>query len=250
MSASYRKDRALSIAICKAPPNLSREAFENKFTSIVDTLVALPISQKKYLKFDLIFQTELGNEQLKALGFPEAPPSVWLTVECATVADFFEIFEDPAFAQVVQEGKNDLYGNQPTVNAFLADVEIRIDRPASSRTLLVGAMQLTENLSVDEFHHRLGNSADKLVSLPIAQRVIVKYSVWRPNNAIDTHLQAMGFSTPESGAVIMIETEHDTMLEGLMHSETEQYVLDAKRELNIHIGSSFFVGNVVNKISK
>ncbi|KAJ6462490.1 hypothetical protein C8R45DRAFT_1026902 [Mycena sanguinolenta] len=252
MSASYIKDRAFGVAIFKAPPNLSKDAFEKKITSIVDTLVALPISQKKFLKFDLIFQTGLGDEQLKALGFPEAPISVWMIGECAAVSDFLEICEDPAYMNAIQEGNNDLYGNHPIVDGFLADVEMRTGHPTSNhQTLLVGAMKRADNLSAEEFRQRLANSTDKLVSLPVAKRVVVKHSVWMPNNALDTHMRALGFPAPESGAVVMIETEHDdTMHEGLTHSDTQQYMVDAKRDLNIHIGSSFFVGNVVNKINK
>ncbi|KAJ6464926.1 hypothetical protein C8R45DRAFT_939769 [Mycena sanguinolenta] len=95
MSASYSKDRAVGIGIWQAPPNLSKEALENKLTTIVDKLVALPIAQKNYVKFEMwgpkftgiiqMFQTGLVTEELMTHGVSEGPPSVWVIAECATV---------------------------------------------------------------------------------------------------------------------------------------------------------------------
>ncbi|KAJ7268192.1 hypothetical protein B0H12DRAFT_1097436 [Mycena haematopus] len=253
MSASFIKDRAFGIAIFKAPPNLSKEVFENKMTSFVDALLALPIAQNNFLKYDMIFQTGLVNEHLKALGFSEAPPSVWLTAECATEAHFLEILEDPTFANVVQEkGINNLYGSHQTANSFLADVETRLDRPApEERTRLMCAVQRPENLSTDEFLRKLGDFTHKFVGFPIAQRLLVNLSVWMPNNAIDTQILALGFPAPKPAVVFMLETEHqDSMIEVLMDYDIKQMAMDASRELNVHIGSSVFAANVVTKISK
>jgi hypothetical protein len=99
MSASYKKDRVAGIGIYKAPPNLSKEAFETKITSLVDALLAVPIAQKNFLKFEIvcpnclhryivfiymtqIYQNDFSSPYLKALGFAEAPASVWLRLEC------------------------------------------------------------------------------------------------------------------------------------------------------------------------
>ncbi|KAJ6462466.1 hypothetical protein C8R45DRAFT_1026847 [Mycena sanguinolenta] len=251
MSASQIKDRAFGLAIWKAPAGLSKEAFENKLTAIFDALIALPIAQKKFLKFDLIFRTGLGNEHLNALGLAETQPSVWVRSECATMADYLEILEDPTYANTMREAKNSLSGDHSAVDLFVADVEARVDRPTSKdRTLLVGAVQRPENLSPDAFRQTVANLADKMVSLPISQRILVKHSLWMPNSTIDTQVASLGFSAPKFGAVVMIETEQDAMSEALTDSDTKQFVEDAKRALNIHVGSSVFIANVVNKINK
>jgi hypothetical protein len=49
MSATVRKDRVV-IGICRAPPNLSKEEFLSRF---VDSVIAVPIARKNYLKFQL-----------------------------------------------------------------------------------------------------------------------------------------------------------------------------------------------------
>ncbi|KAF7364141.1 hypothetical protein MSAN_01073300 [Mycena sanguinolenta] len=182
------QDRAYVLAVCKAPSNLSYEAFQSKFTSIVDTLLALPISQQKFLKFDIIYQTEFGDEQLRALGLTKTPPGAVVTAECATVADFLEMIQVPEFANVVQDGRKSLYGNNPPVDAFVADVKTHLDRPASAsnRTLWVGAVPYLGN-APDVFRQSIGNFGDKLATLPVAEK-FVKYSLWNsfPNNAIAT----------------------------------------------------------------
>lgn len=51
---SVSKDRAVIIGIWNRPPNLTKEAFETKITSLVDSALALPIVQRNYLKFEIV----------------------------------------------------------------------------------------------------------------------------------------------------------------------------------------------------
>ncbi|KAJ6464929.1 hypothetical protein C8R45DRAFT_1219830 [Mycena sanguinolenta] len=216
---------------------------------MLDTLLTLPVPHANCLKFDMLFQTGLAREQLTAHGVTEGPHSVLLTSECATVANFIEICQDSAFVSGFREEMNKLYGhgNHPIINTFLADVQTRIDRPdilASTakdnqdRTRLVAAMQRPENVpTADEFHER---------------RFCVKHEMWTSNGVIDPHVRVLGLPAPDPDVVIiMLETEHQNgMIQMLSDSDVKQFMEDARHELNIHIGSSFFVAKVVNKISK
>jgi hypothetical protein len=77
----------------KSTTDVSKETLETEITSLVDSVLALPIAQKNYLKFEIvcqlpcdcclmftgtgqIFQRELANQRIQDLGLPEAPPSV------------------------------------------------------------------------------------------------------------------------------------------------------------------------------
>ncbi|KAJ7307759.1 hypothetical protein DFH08DRAFT_975370 [Mycena albidolilacea] len=80
MSAAHRKDRLVGIGIWKAPLNLSKGAFEIKFMSLLDSLLALPVAHKNYLK---ILQKDALNQPLLDVGIPVAPSSVWWVVEGA-----------------------------------------------------------------------------------------------------------------------------------------------------------------------
>ncbi|KAF7337420.1 hypothetical protein MSAN_02268500 [Mycena sanguinolenta] len=252
MSASYSKDRDVGIGIWQAPPNLSKEAFENKLTAMVDKLVALPIVQENYVKFEMMFQTGLGTEELMTHGLSEGPPSVWVTVECATIADHLEGWEDPAVMSVLQEGINSVYGDsRPTAHLSSGEVQTRLDRPtAGNRTRLACGLQRPDNISVDGYRKTVSAAADRFVSLPIVQQNVIKHSMWVPHNVLDSQMSAVGFSAPNANIIIMFETENqDSMIEILKDPDVKEFVDDSRHKWDIHFDSSF-VANVVTKIEK
>ncbi|KAF7337417.1 hypothetical protein MSAN_02268200 [Mycena sanguinolenta] len=263
-SASYRKDPPVAIGLCHAPPTLSKEAFENGITAMVDTMLATPAMQKNCLKLDMLFQTELAGEQLKAHGVTKGPHGVWLIAECATVDNFLEMWQDPMFVSGFREEMNKIYGhgNDRSINTFLADVQTRIDLPRNrtstakdnqDQTRLVAAIRRPENIpTADEFREKVRSFADKFVEYPICQRLCVKHEMWTSNSVIDPHLRALGLSAPDPDvAILMVETEHqDGMIQILNDSDFNQFMEDARRELDIHVESSFFVANVVTKLDK
>ncbi|KAJ7016309.1 hypothetical protein C8F04DRAFT_1245392 [Mycena alexandri] len=209
MSASSRKDRVAGIGIYKAPPNLSKEALETKITSLVDALLAVPIAQKNFLKFEIIYQNEFLNPHLKALGFPEAPASVWLRLECETDAHGAEILTDPALVKVYAEAEEFL----PYVMAFMADVVTKIDLPTPRNPMhIMCTFQCPAHLSSNEYRTKFEGFVDRLLALPITQKSILKYSVvnqsqWMPNNTLDAPLRDLGFPQLEPVFVVMAETE-------------------------------------------
>ncbi|KAF7337419.1 hypothetical protein MSAN_02268400 [Mycena sanguinolenta] len=181
-----------------------------------------------------------------------------------TVADFIEIFQHSTFATRFREEMNELYGQgtHPSFSTFLADVQTRIDRPGNrtstakgnqDRTRLVAAIRRPENIpTADEFHEKVRSFADKFVEYPICQRFCVKHEMWVSKGVIDSYLDALGLPAPDPDvAICMVETEHqDDMIQILSDSDVKQIMEDARHELNIHIGSSFFVANVDKKIDK
>ncbi|KAF7337415.1 hypothetical protein MSAN_02268000 [Mycena sanguinolenta] len=263
-SASYRKDRAVGLCICTAPPNLSNEVFENKIKAMLDAMLALPVLEKNYLKFEMLFQTGLAKEHLMAHGVTEGPPSVWLITECATVANFVEMWQDSTLLRDFREEMSKLYGhgNHPSMNAFLADVQTRVDHPSNrtstakdkqDRTRLVAAIRRPENIhTADEFYEKVRSFADKFVEYPICKKFCVKHEMWTSNGVIDPYVTALGLPVPDPDvAIFMVEMEHyDGMIQTLSDSDVKQLAEDARDQLNVHIGSSCFVANVVNKIDK
>ncbi|KAF7337418.1 hypothetical protein MSAN_02268300 [Mycena sanguinolenta] len=253
MSASYSKDHAVGIGIWHAPPNVSKEAFENKLTTLIDKLVALPVAQKNYVKFEMMFQTGLGTEEMMTHGVPESPPSVGVIAECATIADYLEIWEDPAVMSVMQEGMNSVYGSsRPTANLSLGEVQIRLDRPtAGNRIRLVCGLKRPDNLSVEGYRKIVNASVDRFASLPIVQKNAIKHSLWVPHNALDRQVSAVGFPATETNIIIMVETENqDRMIELLTDSDVKQFMDDSRREWDIYADILSFVANVVTKIEK
>ncbi|KAJ7910310.1 hypothetical protein B0H13DRAFT_1876845 [Mycena leptocephala] len=174
MSASNEKDRMVAVGIYKAPANLSKEEFETKITSFVDRMLAVPIAQKNFLKFEIIYQNELLNQHIKAFDLPEAPTSVWLTVEFETEAHCAEILTDPMFAKAFAEAEEFV----SCATGFVADVVTRIDRPTpKDRTHLMCAFQRPDHLSSDEYRKKFEVFVDRLLALPISQKNFLKHSL-------------------------------------------------------------------------
>jgi hypothetical protein len=92
--------RTCFIGIHMAPPNLSREEFEEKAGALGDAIAALPIAQKNLLKLDIvriltfqalpvliingggqISQNTLMDEHMKEVGLPVPAPTVVMSAE-------------------------------------------------------------------------------------------------------------------------------------------------------------------------
>ncbi|KAJ7742996.1 hypothetical protein B0H14DRAFT_3897685 [Mycena olivaceomarginata] len=154
---SVSEDRAVIIGIWNRPPNLTKEAFETKITSLVHSALALPIAQRNYLKFEI---KGFLSPQLLALELPEAR----LAEE-----DFAQIFEDPTFSKLLLDAQEDLYGDRrnDTANVFSVDIETRIDLPAPKDCArLVSAFPRPANLSAGEYHPKMRSFADRLADPP------------------------------------------------------------------------------------
>ncbi|KAJ6492224.1 hypothetical protein C8R45DRAFT_1137348 [Mycena sanguinolenta] len=249
-SLSYSKDGAVGVGIWQVPSNLSKKAIKGKLTTMVDKLLALPIAQKNYVKFEM---TGLATEELMTHGVSDGPPSVLLTAECATIADYLEILEDPAATSVLQGGINSIYGNsRPTVNLSLGEVQMRLDRSpaaAKNRACLACVLKGPENFSVDGYLKTVNASEDVFVGLSIAQKNVIKHSMWIPHNTMDSQVSAIGFPEPHPNIMFMVETENqDRMIEMLKDRDVKQFVEDSRREWDFHVDGSFFVANVVTKL--
>ncbi|KAJ7800902.1 hypothetical protein B0H14DRAFT_2897700 [Mycena olivaceomarginata] len=249
---SARKDRVAVIGMWKAPPNVSKEALETEITSLVDSVLALPVAQKNYLKFEIISQRELANQHIQGLGLPEAPPSVWVMAECASEAHFAELYEDATFAALIEEKHKTLYKDRLTANAFFVDLRTGIDSPITgSRTRVMAAYRCPDHLSPAEYYTKMEAQLEKIIARPIVKKAFQKYYLWIQNDTLDAKLRELGFPEPEPMVLLSAETENDErMAEVLTHPEFKDHMKDAIRDLHLHIESSVFFANVVTKIEK
>ncbi|KAJ7800903.1 hypothetical protein B0H14DRAFT_2897706 [Mycena olivaceomarginata] len=249
---STRKDRVAVVAEWKAPPNVSKETLETEITSLVDSILALPIAQKNYLKLEIIFQRELANQHIQGLGLPEAPPSVWVMAECASEAHFAELYEDATFAALIEEKHKTLYKDRLTANACFVDLRTKIDSPTTtSCTRVMAAYQRPDHLSSAEYHTKMEALLEKISAHPVVKKAFQKYYLWIPNDTLDAKLRDLGFPEPDPMVLFWAETENDErMAEVLTHPEFKDHMRDAIRDLHLHIESSVFFANVVTKIEK
>ncbi|KAJ7881227.1 hypothetical protein B0H13DRAFT_2278601 [Mycena leptocephala] len=246
MSASYRNDRIVCAGVYKGPPNLSKEALRVKAEAFADSLLAVPIAQKNYLKFEINFQNGLLDEHMKALRL-SAPPGVWVTGECETEAKFMEILGDPEFAKTIGEAEHLDY-----FSVFFVDVVTKVDVPtAKNRVRVMGALKPPAHLSSIDFHHKTEALTDRFLALPIVQEKVIRLCMWRQNTNMAAHLQATGLPAPEPVLVIVFEAEtEEALIEMAAHPSIKTHVADATRDISIHLDSSVFLADVITKIDK
>ncbi|KAJ7814196.1 hypothetical protein B0H14DRAFT_2798030 [Mycena olivaceomarginata] len=253
MSASYRKDRVVSIRMCKAPPHVSKEDFETTMKSLFDSQLAIPIVQQNYTKFELIFQNQSLDVPLKELGFSEPRPSAWLLAECETEDHYAEILRNSEVEKLVQKAEE--LGYRTEMNVFVADVVTRLETTPKSRTVLAAEFRPPAHLSMGDYIEKIESEgqgfADQLVSLPIAQKTFAKHSLLIHSERMTEHFQRLGFPASEPVLVLLIETETlDDMKKFLTHPETKSFMAKADPVLSLSTDSTIFGADVVTKINK
>ncbi|KAJ7839155.1 hypothetical protein B0H14DRAFT_3140857 [Mycena olivaceomarginata] len=217
---SVSKDRAVIIGIWNRPPNLTKEAFETKITSLVHSALALPIAQRNYLKFEIVDDSVLCYDLpssfrkhrlvcglLRNAQYVVPDHKVLQVHSPQAEEDFAQIFEDPTFSKLLLDAQEDLYGDRrnDTANVFSVDIETRIDLPAPKDCArLVSAFPRPANLSAGEYHPKMRSFADRLAAPPITQKHALKYSLWLPNNTLNVKLRDLGFPEPEPLVVAML----------------------------------------------
>ncbi|KAJ7676793.1 hypothetical protein DFH06DRAFT_1169051 [Mycena polygramma] len=202
---SHRKDRVSVLCMHTAPPHLSKATFDSKVKGVMDSIQALPVFKENVLKLDLIFQNEVLTEHIKALGFAEARPCVWMALEFQTEEHFAELLKDAELKQLMSEAED--FGFCTGGCSFVADVVTKIDVPApTNRAHLMGVCKLPDTLSTNEFHAKFEGLFAKLLALPLSQNIL-KHSLWVQNKILDSELRALGLAAPPPLFVLMIEAE-------------------------------------------
>ncbi|KAJ7883803.1 hypothetical protein B0H13DRAFT_2046304 [Mycena leptocephala] len=201
MSASYRTGRMTAMGIHDAPPNFSEEAFEAKWKTLVDSIMALPVAQRNFISFDAVhIPNHLATEHLKALGFKPARPTVWIALET-------QITSDPGFARLIGDAEE--FGWRSYAISFVADVLTKVDVPfptGGDHGHLMGVFKPPANLSAEEFVNKTQGLVSRFFALPIAQK-LVNYSLWTQNDTNAANRKGLGLPAPDPVLMVMLETE-------------------------------------------
>ncbi|KAJ7437981.1 hypothetical protein B0H11DRAFT_1935507 [Mycena galericulata] len=199
MSTSTRKDRCIGFSIHRAPANVSRKDFEAKAAVLVESLVALPVTQRNCVKFDL---NDALDGFLEAQGLLDAKQktSVWIMLmcECESADHFTEVYNFPYFftppthdacCQMLQdpEAANLIFsshkesGYAATSSASSVDVTTKLDIPApvENRARAIGVFNAPPHMSTKQFHKEIESLTDSLLGLPfVMPAMIEKTLLW------------------------------------------------------------------------
>ncbi|KAJ7743043.1 hypothetical protein DFH07DRAFT_777534 [Mycena maculata] len=208
------------IGIHKAPPNLSRTEFEAKVDTLGDAIAALPVAQRNLLKLDIISQNTEMDKHMHAVGLPVPSPTV--VISSGVYLPPVQMLKDPALQKLLAE--SDDFGFRKGATAFAADIITKIDAPGvTPGTSVICVYNRPPHLSTEQFGQQMEDLMDKITVQPIRDR-FSNYSLWLQNDAVDKHLQALGYPAPEPLLVVRAEAEI------FEHSEVGRLLLDAIRE--------------------
>ncbi|KAJ7199763.1 hypothetical protein GGX14DRAFT_572480 [Mycena pura] len=223
MPASTRKDRCFGLAIDHAPAHLSREEFRANVEAMYDSLVALPVSQRNYLKFDFvsvllyrsvqvrfrsmpqIFPNNGLSTHAKALGIGEPPTCVWVRSESESVDNLSEMIADEEFKKILAMGKN------PADSfAFSADVVTGVNVASTSPDAALRIMFLAKaphGMAEEEFHTKFASLFYRFLELPACRKHLLKCSYWKQNTNIVDDLRTLNYRQVEPAIVVMSEVQ-------------------------------------------
>ncbi|KAJ6548585.1 hypothetical protein B0H19DRAFT_1265399 [Mycena capillaripes] len=243
------------IGIHKAPPNLSREEFERKAGELGDAIAALPVSQTNLLKLDIISQNTLMDEHMKEVGLPVPAPTVVMSAEYESLDHLDAMLKDPALQKLFAD--SDDFGFRKHSTAFAADVYTVVDAPDVTAGLHVICVYCCPpQFSADLFGQKMKELMENIASQSIGDN-FSHYSLWLQNDAVDKHLQALGYPAPKPLLVVRADSEHlDHMKEIFEHSEVARVLKDGIRDLGFHRDSDdptetcCFSADVATKINK
>ncbi|KAF7368639.1 hypothetical protein MVEN_00188100 [Mycena venus] len=253
MPPSVTKDRFTVLGVHPAPAHLSKFDFESKIEAFLESILALPIAQKYFLKTEIFFQTkELAQLEGSSEGFwlPEPEPTMCIIkYEFETLDHNIEVLNDPELLAVVL-GEQEL-GFNTLSTTFAADVLTTIDAPASQ-----SAVTLQEHKHVVSLFKGPGLEAFEqqvkiITGIPAAQKNILKHSVYIQNNNLESRLQALGRRPIEPVSVVIYETETLDNLNALFaDAEVKKIVGGAQRESGFLESSHRFIARRVTKLEK
>ncbi|KAJ7916398.1 hypothetical protein B0H13DRAFT_2323502 [Mycena leptocephala] len=249
--------RTCFISIHKAPPNLSREEFERKAGALGDAIAVLPVAQTNLLKLDIISQNTLMDEHMKGVGLPVPGSTVVMSAEYESLdhLDGARMLKDPALQKLFTE--SDDFGFRKHATAFAADVYTVVDAPDVTAGLhVICVYGCPPQLSADLFGQKMKGLMEKIASQSIRDN-FSHYSLWLQNDAVDKHLQALGYPAPKPLLVVRADSEHlDHMKEIFEHSEVARLLKEGIRDLGFHRDSDdpteacCFSADIATKINK
>ncbi|KAF8142361.1 hypothetical protein K438DRAFT_1995050 [Mycena galopus ATCC 62051] len=221
MSASARKDRCSGLAIHYAPADISQQMFKAKVDALVDSFLALPVCQRKFLSFNVMYPNSGLEENMKLSGIGQPTPSVWFEFECESEDHLTEIIGDEQFKKIFAEAKD--FGFLDSASLFTADVTTKFDVPSPTTNARVHssfAAKIPKDMSADQFHAKLEPVIDGYVQLPLCQKHILKHTYWRQNPNIANEARTLGYPEAEGLVVVLQEVETWNALVEIFDDET------------------------------
>ncbi|KAJ7885002.1 hypothetical protein B0H13DRAFT_2343348 [Mycena leptocephala] len=213
-----------------------KDEFETKLEALIDEAVKLPLVQRNLLKVEMIFQTDLMDEHVKAFGFPPREDVVFVEVQCETVENVLALVGDAEVQKLVGNGQ--AFALHSNSYGFSADVDAKLDNPAPQEAVhLICVYNVPPHLSTTQHDQKFEAFIDNFVAIP----------AWKHNTMLDDHVRTFGYSA--AGPTF----NWNNALEMMTDPEAQQFVFNAGNDgedFDLKKHGYVFTGRVVTKIDK
>ncbi|KAF7367817.1 Zn(2)-C6 fungal-type domain-containing protein [Mycena sanguinolenta] len=254
MSASARKDYCNFLTIHPVPSGISKQEYERKHSTWLDTVAQTPVAQRNMLKITMFIQEDALAESIGRLEMPSPTPTVVTHIVFEDVENFKEIARDQTFKALVDQAKE--FGYHKGASLFTADVVLKLDdieSESQERKHAMGIFKIPPGLPKDKFEQKVEAFVDGAMAMPIAREKFLNYTIWYQNSEVDAEVEGLGLPTAESLVVAMTEVEtFDRAVELITDPAMAQYVtttLTAK-DFPLHVDGDFFGAKAIVKLNK
>ncbi|KAJ7608973.1 hypothetical protein FB45DRAFT_1039129 [Roridomyces roridus] len=207
---SANKTYCTAFGIHPIPANTTLQEFEAKCKTLVTSMLALPVAQNKYLKFDM------------------------------TEAHWMAIHQDTDYMKLITAAQP--WGFQTEASVFLSNVVTKLDSGANAETnIIIGIHRAAAGLNQDAFFQALSEVASTLLNRGSPTPI----NAMRLLNGDADVLAAAGFTWANQPAVISIKKWKSLTTDLSGNLEVKAFVAQAVKTLNgVHTFSSTDVKNV------
>ncbi|KAF8188479.1 hypothetical protein K438DRAFT_1833619 [Mycena galopus ATCC 62051] len=244
---SVSKTYCTAFGIHPVPANITKEDFQAKCEALVESFLALPVAQKNFLKFDILFQNDQVKSHITSLGFPEPQPCVCLRCYYETDANWAACLQDPDFINAMAAGQS--WGFHDGACIFSTDSVTKLDSSISSDTnVVVGIFKVPMQQTASTFRQKLDTFIDAVLDL---KKPTMNLTMLVQNLNAEQNLQAAGYPPSQPTIVVVDECQtFDEIAKIANDLEAQTLVAKAMKDFGLHVNSVVFSADVKNKFTR
>ncbi|KAJ7059408.1 hypothetical protein C8F01DRAFT_1295169 [Mycena amicta] len=211
MSAPVDKSSCSGLWIHRLPSGIAEADFKAIVDATAQQLLALPVCQKNFIRFDAIYSNDAIEKPMAGIGLGSTMKSVWWRFECESEDNFVQILRDPGVATVTAQAMAQGLQLSETSCCFMADKVTRIDRRKESDVLYLFGVRAPVGLSLKEFHANMGILFDSFVALPIAQKRVNGHTAWYPKKMAEANAFSYSYGLGNMDDCVLLFAEFGSL---------------------------------------
>ncbi|KAF7358233.1 hypothetical protein MVEN_00872100 [Mycena venus] len=232
--------------ILPVPTNTTKEDFQAKCEALVESILALPVAQKNFIKFDILFQNDQMKNYMASVGLPEPQPCVCLRCYYETDANWAACLQDPDFINAMAAGRS--WGFYDGVCIFSADPITKLDSSVPADTnVVIGIFKIPVAQTASIFRQKLDALIDTVLNL---KKPMMNMTMLVQNLNAEQNLQAAGYPASQPAIVVINEFQTFNDVAKLANDlGVQSVVAQAMKDFGFQANSVVFSADLKNKFT-